>query len=245
MPESQDALTPVVVPLAEIDDASAKEVLRHGAIEPIGRLPWSSNNAFLCAVSHNGVDLGAVYKLARGERPLRDFPTGTLYAREVAAHELSEQLGLGIVPPTVVRQGPMGEGALQRFVDHDPNDHYFTLLESHADRFREFAFFDLLANNADRKAGHCLFDRRSRQVVGIDHGLTFNTESKLRTVIWDFAGESIPGDLVARTANVAKQSEMLSAEEVKALRARIERVRAHPVFPHPPADYHAFPWPMI
>ena len=119
----------------------------------------------------------------------------------MAAYELSQALGWDIVPVTILRDGPLGEGAVQRFVEHDPDEHYFTLLDGREDRFREFAVFDVLANNTDRKGGHCLRDQANDLVVGIDHGLTFHPAWKLRTVIWDFAGERVPvrlGDDVCR-----------------------------------------------
>ena len=112
--------------------------------------------------------------------------------REVAAYELSRALGWDIVPLTILRDGPLGEGAVQRFVEHDPDEHYFTLLDGREDRFRQFAVFDVLANNTDRKGGHCLHDQVNDVIVGIDHGLTFHAAWKLRTVIWDFAGERVP-----------------------------------------------------
>ena len=154
------------------------------------------------------IEFSAVYKPRRGERPLWDFPHGTLCNREVAAYELSRALQWGVVPVTILRDGPLGEGAVQRFVEHDPNEHYFTLLEGREDRFRQFAVFDVLANNTDRKGGHCLHDEVNDLVVGIDHGLTFHPAWKLRTVIWDFAGERIAAadsDDVCRDARRARR----------------------------------------
>ncbi|HEY8217001.1 MAG TPA: SCO1664 family protein, partial [Acidimicrobiia bacterium] len=186
------------MPPLELSADQVAEILGAGTLELVGRLRYSSNGAFLAEASADGVTVPAVYKPRRGERPLWDFPDGTLCRREVAAYELSRSLGWGIVPVTVLREdAPLGEGAVQRFVDHDPEEHYFTLLEHHPDRFRQFAAFDVLANNTDRKGGHCLHDLVNDVILGIDHGLTFHRQWKLRTVIWDFAGEPIPPELCA------------------------------------------------
>ena len=155
-------------------------------------MPWSSNGTYLVTVTDDEHTTAAVYKPGRAERPLWDFPDG-LYRREVAAYELAEALGWGLVPETVTRlDGPLDAGSLQRFVDADFEQHYFTLLEMDAHRpaLKRMATFDVIANNADRKGGHCLLDAEGR-VWGIDHGLCFHSEPKLRTVIWDFAGEAL------------------------------------------------------
>src|SRR5438105_2970991 len=162
-------------------------------------MPWSSNSTFLVTVCADDEPIQAIYKPHRGERPLWDFPDG-LYRREVAAYELSEALGWRLVPETVLRdEAPFGTGSLQRFVEADFEQHYFTLLEDHPethDALRAIATFDLVANNADRKSGHCLL-AGDGHIWGIDHGLCFHLEPKLRTVIWDFAGEQIPDHLLA------------------------------------------------
>ena len=179
--------------------ADALSVLAHGEIEVQGRMPWSSNGTFLPPWPSTACDLPAIYKPHRGERPLWDFPDG-LYQREVAAYELSEALGWDLVPETVLRaEAPLGIGSLQRFVDADFEQHYFTLLEQpvHHAALRAMAAFDLVANNADRKGGHCLIDADGH-VWGIDHGLCFHIEPKLRTVIWDFGGEPLPAELPRR-----------------------------------------------
>ena len=160
-------------------------------------MPWSSNATFLAKLEHDGVESLAIYKPRKGERPLWDFPRGTLCDREVAAHLVSEALGWDIVPLTILRDGPAGVGMVQRFVDHDPEEHFFTLRERFGDMFRRFALFDVVINNADRKSGHCLRDRHDH-VWGIDHGVSFHAAVKLRTVIWDYEGEPIgPADLAA------------------------------------------------
>ena len=134
----------------------ARELLRDGDVDVLGRMPWSSNATFLVNLSDGDDEMLAIYKPQRGERPLWDFPRGTLCHREVAAFEVSEALGWDIVPDTVLRDGPAGIGMMQRFVEHDPEEHYFTLLEEHVDAFRRMAAFDVVINNTDRKGGHCL-----------------------------------------------------------------------------------------
>ena len=180
-------------------------MLAEGDLEIVGRMRYSSNGTFLVQARADGVELPAIYKPRRGERPLWDFPDGTLCQREVASYEMSRALGWDIVPVTVLRDdGPLGVGALQRFVEHDPDEHYFTLLAEHEDRFRQFAVFDVLVNNTDRKGGHCLHDLPNDLVLGIDHGLTFHPMWKLRTVIWDFAERTGAGR--ARSTTCAASS---------------------------------------
>ena len=160
-------------------------------------MPWSSNATFLVSCSIGSDELLAIYKPQRGERPLWDFPRGTLCNREMAAREVSEALGWAIVPDTVLRDGPVGLGMMQRFVHHDPEEHYFTLLADHADEFRRMAAFDIVINNTDRKGGHCLRATDDGSIFGIDHGVSFHGQWKVRTVIWDFACEPIPPDVCA------------------------------------------------
>jgi uncharacterized repeat protein (TIGR03843 family) len=240
----------------ELTAEEIAEVLAHGEIELVGRLRYSSNNAFLAEVTADGVTLGAVYKPQRGERPLWDFPDGTLCEREVAAFELSNALGWGVVPVTVLRDdAPVGLGAVQRFVEHDPEEHYFTLLAGREDRFRQFAAFDVLANNTDRKGGHCLRDLPNDEVVGIDHGLTFHRSWKLRTVIWDFAGEPVPLRLVDDLCRVVAELEdgevakrlrrLLTRAELEAVSARAAALLREGRFPDPDPGYHSVPWPMV
>ena len=229
-------------------------LLDHGALEVVGRVAWSSNAALLVTVEHDGVETLAVYKPQRGERPLWDFPEGSLCRRETAAHVLSEALGWGLVPRTILRDGPYGIGSVQRFVDHDPEEHYFTLLEDHVDAFVRFAVFDVIANNADRKGGHCLRERATNRIYGIDHGLTFHVAPKLRTVIWDFAGETIPDELLAKVGRLRAQLDgavgdefraLLHPMEMDALIGRVDDLLADPRLPEPDEGYHSVPWPMI
>ena len=236
----------------EPGSAEERELLASGKIEVLGRMPWSSNATFLVKLERVGVESLAIYKPRKGERPLWDFPRGTLCHREVAAHLVSDALGWDIVPRTILRDGPAGEGMLQRFVDHDPEEHYFTLRERFGDVFRRFALFDVVINNADRKSGHCLRDR-SDHIWGIDHGVSFHAAVKLRTVIWDYEGESIgSADLEALQrlgarldADLGPQlTGLLSAVERQALRDRLDWLLAERVFPQPLTEY-PYPWPMV
>jgi uncharacterized repeat protein (TIGR03843 family) len=234
------------------DRANQLELLRCGEIEVIGRMPWSSNATFLVALScgESGSTAQAIYKPLRGERPLWDFEPG-LYRREVAAYHLSETMGIDLVPPTVVRDGPIGAGSLQWFVEVDHSQHYFTIHETRDDlhdALRAVAAFDLIANNTDRKSGHVLIDADDH-IWGIDHGLCFASEFKLRTVVWEFGGEAISDDLVARAASVADTvplavATMLSDDEVAAMQERAQWVVDHPRFPVDTTG-RRYPWPLV
>ncbi len=204
-----------------------RAVLEDGEIEIEGRMPWSSNGTFLVQVTLGDAWTRAIYKPRRGERPLWDFPAG-LDRREVAAYELSEALGWNLVPHTVLRDGPLGEGSVQRFVDADFEQHYFTLYEDgrHLDGMQAMCVFDLLANNTDRKSGHCLVSVGD-ELFGIDHGLCFHEEFKLRTVIWEFAGEPIPTRLLDDVARLRDDG----IPDAVAARAPAGRARG----PHRPA----------
>ena len=236
-----------------LDEDAARAVLREGEIEVLGRMPWSSNATFLVCLSTGSDQLLAIYKPQRGERPLWDFPRGTLCAREVAAREVSEALGWAIVPDTVLRDGPAGVGMMQRFVHHDPEEHYFTLLAEHGDEFRRMAAFDIVINNTDRKGGHCL-RAADGSIFGIDHGVSFHCEWKLRTVIWDFAGEPIPPSVCADLhrlsvelrGDVGKRLEpLLDRFELDAVRARLGQLLLIGEYPDADRDYHSYPWPTI
>lgn len=230
---------------------SPRDVLLDGELELKGRMPWSSNATFLVEATLGDTSLHAVYKPARGERPLWDFPSG-LFTREVAAYELSAALGWELVPLTVLRvDGPLGEGSLQMFVEADFEQHYFTLLEddAHHDAFRRLCAFDLLANNTDRKSGHVLVDGDGH-IWAIDNGLAFHREFKLRTVIWDFAGEPVPDDVLTDIdafveAGVPEPLEdLLDRFEVDALLTRARAVLAEGVFPVDETG-HRYPWPLV
>ncbi len=215
-----------------------------------GRMPYSSNGTFLVRVAHEGTEELAVYKPVRGERPLWDFPTG-LARREVAAYELSAALGWDVVPPTVLRDGPAGEGSVQRFVDADFSEHFFTLREdeAHDDAFRRLCAFDLVANSADRKGGHCLVDAEGH-IWAIDNGLSFHQEFKVRTVIWDYAGERLPDALAADLQALVDDglpdalTALLDPFERDAVLTRAGALLQAGAFPHDPTG-HRYPWPLV
>lgn len=226
-------------------------VLSQGEVTLEGRLPRSSNATFLVTCTLDSVRLLAVYKPHRGERPLWDFPGG-LGRREAAAFELSQLLGWECIPDTVLRpDGPFGGGSFQRFIDADFAEHYFTLIEdpSMHDQLRRLAIFDALANNADRKSGHCLLDGAC-QLWGIDNGLCFHPQPKLRTVIWDFAGDDITEPLLADVARVGAEklealSLLLEADELNALQSRARALVEQGQLPMPSNEYQCYPWPLV
>jgi uncharacterized repeat protein (TIGR03843 family) len=231
---------------------SVTELLTTSEFTVVGRLPWSSNLTYLVSLDAAGDDpLEAVYKPAGGERSLWDFPDG-LYRREVAAYALSEALGWGIVPPTVNRgDGPLGEGSLQLFVEADYEQHYFTLFDEggYEPVLQAMCAFDVVANNADRKSGHVLKGSDGR-LWGIDHGVCFHRLPKLRTVIWDFAEDPVPDDLLADLAGVAEDlpddvARLLSGPERAALQHRARHLLDSGVFPDPVGDHPPYPWPLV
>ncbi|MGZ4207478.1 MAG: SCO1664 family protein [Actinomycetota bacterium] len=224
-----------------------KSLLRDGEVDVLGLLPGASNYTFAVTVAEGRVKMLAVYKPRAGEMPLWDFPDGTLYRREIAAYELSEALGWGLVPPTLEREGPEGIGSMQLFIQHDPTNHYLTLMPAHADVFRRVALFDHVLNNADRKSGHCLLEDGTGRIWVVDHGVCFHPLPKLRTVIWDFAGQPISADLAAALAraDVAVLEPWLTGDEVEAARARIDGLLREGVFPNPPEDRRPYPWPPV
>lgn len=227
-------------------------MLREGEVTVHGRIPGSSNVTLLTTCELDGTELAAVYKPARGERPLWDFPSG-LHRREVAAYVLSETLGWGLVPLTVERlDAPLGIGSLQLFVDEDGESHYFTLRDEPrwTETLHRLAVFDVVANNTDRKSGHVLlaYDR----LWAIDNGLSFHSEPKLRTVIWDFAGDRLTGEEVSALERLGSSplppelEELLDAEERAALRKRIARLLKQGCLPAPADDdWRPYPWPLV
>jgi len=233
------------------------DLLQHAEPEEEWLLAAGSNYVFLLRLAHPEAGPGyAVYKPQRGEAPLYDFASGSLYKREYASYLVSEALGWRLVPPTVLRADGLssGVGVLQLFVVHDPAQHYFTLKDGHEDVMRRVALFDWLTNNADRKGGHCLLDRQGR-VWCIDQGLTFHADDKLRTVIWDFQGAPVPdallddvrrfGERLSTDAELCSQLEaLLSEREMRRLQERAALIGASGVYP-PPPQHRPYPWPMI
>jgi uncharacterized repeat protein (TIGR03843 family) len=224
------------------DDGPALAQLRAAEIVACEQLPQGSNYSFALGLTNSGqdIDLLAIYKPRRGEVPLWDFPNGTLYKREYAAYLASAALGWQFIPPTVIREGPYGVGSVQSYIQPDGESHLTRWGKQHRAELMRIAVFDYLTNNADRKAGHCLVDKEG-QVWGIDHGLTFNADPKLRTVIRDFSGAHMPawllGELQAFAASPAldellgQMKPLLAANEISAFLKRIERVLRQRVFP--------------
>lgn len=236
-----------------VQPVSGRELtlLAEGSVELLGRIPRSSNETFLVQVSRADDSAYAVYKPEAGERPLSDFEPG-LYRRERAAYLLSESLGWGLVPLTVIREdAPLGIGSLQWFIECDFQEHYFTLFEDAQETHRELAriaLFDYVANNTDRKSGHVLRGDDGR-VWGIDHGLCFSAAFKLRTVIWDFAGDPIPDALLQDIAQLAEAvppevAGLLDEEEVAALQHRVRRLLHDRMLPIDRTGMR-YPWPLV
>jgi uncharacterized repeat protein (TIGR03843 family) len=233
------------------DDPAMAELLERGEMQVLGLMPWSSNGTYLVQLERGDEHAPAIYKPGRGERPLWDFPEA-LWKREVAAYELSEQLGFGLVPTTVARHAaPMGPGSVQAFVPAQFAEHYFTIREREelAGPLRRLCAFDLVANSADRKGGHCLIDLAGR-IWAIDNGLTFHDEFKVRTVLWDFAGEPIPTDVAEAVARLLDAGPgealcaLLSPAELDAMLDRARAVLAGGHFPHDPTG-RRYPWPLV
>jgi len=240
-----------------IDTPRALEVLRDGEIEIVGRLLGSSNHAMLCRVRlacpepGETIVLEAVYKPTAGERPLDDFPDGTLSHREVAAFLVSEAIGWSVVPPTIRRDGPFGDGSLQLWIDIDPAVDVVGMVVEDDRRLRRIAVFDAAVNNTDRKGGH-LLPVSGGHVFGVDHGVTFSTVPKLRTVLWGWRGRPFAADERAGLSRLADAlrgelardlAGLLSRAEIAATRRRVDRLLETGRFPQPRPDWPAIPWP--
>ena len=213
-------------------------------------MPHSSNATFLVNITCNDNEVRGIYKPLKGERPLWDFEPG-LHRNEVAAYRLSEAMGLGIVPPTILRDGPFGEGSVQLFIDVEVQQHYFTIFEQREDlhdRLRAMCAFDIVANNTDRKGGHCLIDAEDH-IWAIDHGVCFSPDFKLRTVIWEFGGEELPDNLRAVIEPLIETvpldiSALLSSEQVEALQERAQWICEGGAFPIDRSGTR-YPWPIL
>lgn len=247
-------MTPRLVSPPLVNEIDLLQILRQGRLELTGQFVWGSNDTFLARVITADGEIQAVYKPSQGEQWLWDFPEGSLAARETAAYLTSRALGWDLVPPTVLRQdGPVGPGSVQLYVEADSDRHYFTFTPEEKQRLRPAAVFDLLINNADRKGGHVLLAHDGHLWL-IDHGVCFHQEDKLRTVIWDFVGETIPPALLEdlhafeerlRGGDLRREmAGLLSGPEVVALARRAARLLADRRFP-PPARGRPYPWPMI
>jgi hypothetical protein len=238
---------------AVVSEERARAFLAGGELELLGRIPWASNATVLAKVRHEELEGLAVYKPVRGERPLWDFPSGTLYRREVAAYLVSEQLGWRLVPPTLARDGPLGVGSVQLYVDADPEVTAFELLAAGDPTLPRIAAFDVVTNNADRKAGHCLAGPDGR-VWAIDHGLCFHVQGKLRTVLWDLAGVELEAPVLADLDALAAAAaggplaghlgELLEPAEVAALARRARALVRVGRLPAPRGE-RAYPWPLV
>ncbi|SEQ82601.1 conserved hypothetical protein [Streptomyces sp. yr375] len=261
--------------------ADAYALLARGELTVRGRITGASNAALYCTVTHEGREAACVYKPVAGERPLWDFPDGTLAQREVAAYEVSAATGWGLVPPTVLREGPHGEGMCQLWIETAPEAELLALVDAeepepgwkaigfaevgegrtallvHADdeRLRRLAVLDAVINNADRKGGHLLPTADGR-LYGIDHGVTFNAENKLRTLLWGWAGEPLTGEAVEALKGLqgalegggrlaATLAGLITPAELDATRARTEALLASGKHPEPSGEWPAIPWPPV
>jgi hypothetical protein len=257
--DEDDEADPIVVELPEMADlpegdskgwrfkSSEEEIvamLKRGAFGGLKLVPWGSNYTFIAPLSDEkgGQEFAVIYKPVRGEAPLWDFPGGTLYKREQAAYQVSRALGWNFIPPVIIRDGPHGIGTVQLFVDVDEKRQYYDFRDRHATELKRIAVFDFITNNADRKAGHCLLGSDG-YIWGIDHGLCFNTDPKLRTIIWEFAGDPLPEDIYDDLLELATNSErlhnltnqlgeLLTQREVNIFLSRLERMLENPVFPN-------------
>ena len=227
------------------------DLLRHGDLDLDGRLVLASNATFVGTVSLDGMDLACVYKPVRGERPLWDFPDGTLAGREVAAALVSEATGWRVVPPTVLRDGPFGPGMVQLWVDGDPDVDLAAFVRSDDPGLRRMAVFDAVVNNADRKGGH-IIPTSDGHVYGVDHGICFSVDPKLRTLLWRWAGKPLLLEHLAVLEQLAEQlrgelgeqlHQHLTRREVRRTQQRVDTLLRTKLHPEPSGDWPALPWP--
>jgi uncharacterized repeat protein (TIGR03843 family) len=253
-----DELTPTVALAVDggpgITADEAVTLLRQGELQVEGRLVDASNATFYCAITTPEQTAACVYKPIAGERPLWDFPDGTLAEREVAAYEVSAALGWPLVPPTVLREGPAGPGMVQLWIDVDESVEISRFMRRRdVERLRQIAVLDAVINNADRMGGH-LLPTPAGHVYAVDHGVTFNIEDKLRTVLWQWAGARVPADMCTALAGLRtdlsgdlgeRLGELLTRREVNRTRARIDRLLRTGRHPEPSGDWPPVPWPPI
>jgi uncharacterized repeat protein (TIGR03843 family) len=224
-----------------LDPSALEAILTRGEITECKLVPWGSNYTFAVVLVDPGgeiEDTVGIYKPRAGEAPLWDFPSGTLYQREYASYLVSQFLGWDFIPHTVVREGPHGIGTIQAYVEPEEESHYFNFREQHAEELRRMAVFDLVTNNADRKAGHCFRGKDDGRIWGIDHGLTFHVHPKLRTVIWEFCGDPITEDLIDGLLRIYVDDDLpeilrpwLEPLEIEAFRGRAARIAELGVYP--------------
>ncbi|WP_433224920.1 SCO1664 family protein [Microtetraspora malaysiensis] len=240
--------------VAGLDDATALRLLRDGTIDVAGRLVEATNMTLYCSVRLDELVAACVYKPVRGERPLWDFPDGTLAAREVAAYEVAAATGWRIVPPTIYRDGPFGAGMVQLWIDADPAVDLLALIRGRTPGLRRMALFDVVVNNADRKGGH-LLPLGDGHIYGVDHGVCFSVEDKLRTVLWQWRGKPLSREAVSVLVHLEREidrgrlgrrlRELLTQAEVEATWQRVRRLLDTGVHPYPSDDWPAVPWPPI
>jgi len=254
-PASPRPASPGPASAGQQGDAAILDLLSRGELDVRGRLVEASNATLYCTISAAGAEFACVYKPVAGERPLWDFPDGTLAGREVAAYLVSRAGGWNVVPPTVYRDGPFGPGMCQLWIDTDDSVDLVELARGSSDaRLRQMAVFDAVVNNADRKIGHLLPTTGGR-LYGCDHGVCFSTEYKLRTVLWQWRGKKLTPAATAALTRLRDQlaggdlsgelASWLTAAEVAATLRRVETLLEHSVHPYPPADWPAVPWPPI
>jgi len=241
-------------PTSAADEAALLDLLAHGTLEVKGRLVDASNATMYCTIAGAGSETACVYKPVAGERPLWDFPDGTLAGREIAAYVVSKAAGFDVVPPTVYRDGPFGPGMCQLWIDADETIDLVELARSNDARLRQMAVFDAVVNNADRKIGH-LLPVTDGALYGCDHGVCFGAEYKLRTVLWQWRGKPLTSTALTALANLkdlitdgglaAELGNWVTPDEVAATGRRVEMLLARKVHPLPPADWPAVPWPPI
>ncbi|MFC7274699.1 SCO1664 family protein [Paractinoplanes rhizophilus] len=267
-------------PAAALAESEALDLLANGRMEIEGRLVDASNTTLRAEITLSGVTRRCVYKPVRGERPLWDFPDGTLAGREVSAFLVSQATGWGLVPPTILRDGPLGPGALQLWIDEpedaesligfvpaydvpsgwlavanarDEDGDAYALAHADDPRLARLAIFDAVINNADRKGGHVLYPAGGA-IHGVDHGVSFHVENKLRTVLWGWTGKSLIAEATEVLSDLAARLESdlgetleqhLTISEVQHIRLRIRRLLRGGRFPKPPQDWPAIPWPPV
>ena len=237
----------------ELDDSWVEKSIAHltsGELEITGRLVDASNATLFGVMHHEGSTLEVIYKPVAGERPLWDFPDGTLADREFAAFLLSDTTGMDLVPPTILREGPAGLGMVQRWIDVDENIDLGSYFAQDRKELRQLALFDAIINNTDRKIGHLLPDQNGH-LFACDHGVTFHADDKLRTVLWQWAGDPLTEEefrilgeaLTVIDSHATSLGTHLTEEEIDATCKRINKLRSGGIMPLPSEDWPAIPWP--